>query len=59
MGACVSDIWESLGHVKFCCEFIVLWEIGAGSMAKIIGTWYQIFLCELFGRKEIVVCLTT
>ena len=26
MGACISDVWDSLGHVRFCCEFIILLE---------------------------------
>ena len=25
-GGCVLDIWDSLGHARFCCEFVALLE---------------------------------
>ena len=52
---CGGMYFRYLGFIMSCQVLLRVYcfvgEIGLGTMAKISGTWYQIFLCELFGRK--------
>ena len=41
VGASASGVWDSLGHVRFCCFIIFFGSNGLGNIIPIFGIWFQ------------------